>query len=215
MQMQKRGVLHYPNLSTVLEVEKVLKNANEPLSKEEIKRRLPTKIMHQTLNFILAYMENRGLARTGERGVIWTYNPKLQKSKGETARNPNMKKIRQKLAELLKMAKKDKEILAVIVFGSFARKERFEDIDICLVLAREYDSLKMSKKAMQFSIADNFDVHVFQQLPLYIRMRVLKEGKVIFCRNKDILYDLAFLTIREFEDFKPIYQKHVEAVLHG
>jgi hypothetical protein len=80
--MQKSDIIHYPNLSTMLEVEKVLKEADEPLSKEEIKRRLPTKIMHQTLNLILAYMENRGLILSGEKGILWTYNPspKLQKA---------------------------------------------------------------------------------------------------------------------------------------
>ena len=31
-------------------------------------------------------------------------------------------------------AKKDKDILAVIVFGSYARKEAYRDIDVCLVL---------------------------------------------------------------------------------
>ncbi len=82
MVMQKQQIIHYPNLSTMLEVEKVLKDADEPLSKEEIKRRLPTKIMHQTLNLILAYMENRGLILSGPKGILWTYNPspKLQKA---------------------------------------------------------------------------------------------------------------------------------------
>lgn len=80
--MPAQTIIHYPNLSTMIEVEKVLRNADEPLSKEEIKRRLPTQIMHQTLNIILAYMENRGLICSGEKGIIWTYNPspKLQKA---------------------------------------------------------------------------------------------------------------------------------------
>ena len=74
--MQKSAIIHYPNLSTMLEVERVLKEAEEPISKEEIKRRLPTKIMHQTLNLILKYMENRGLIHADEKGILWTYNPK-------------------------------------------------------------------------------------------------------------------------------------------
>jgi len=80
--MQTQKVIHYPNLSTMLEVEKVLKSADEPISREEIKRRLPTKIMHQTLNIILTYMERRGLIHIGEKGILWTYNPspKLQKA---------------------------------------------------------------------------------------------------------------------------------------
>ncbi|MBI3190758.1 hypothetical protein HYZ41_03575 [archaeon] len=80
--MQKQEIIHYPNLSTMLEVEKVLRNSDKLLSKEEIKRRLPTKIMHQTLNTILGYMENRGLIHIGEKGILWTYNPspKLRKA---------------------------------------------------------------------------------------------------------------------------------------
>lgn len=119
------------------------------------------------------------------------------------------------LKQIAEKAKKDKEILAVIVFGSFARREKFEDIDVCLVLDKKYDSLKMSRKALQFSLSDKLDVHVFQQLPLYIRPRIFKDGKLIFCRNYEALHDIAIQTMKEFEDFKPIYQNHVEAVLNG
>ena len=80
MSTQKTKIIHYPNLSTMLEVEKVLKNAELPLSKEEIKRRLPTKIMHQTLNVILEYLEESGKIMIGEKGITWIAqdNPRLK-----------------------------------------------------------------------------------------------------------------------------------------
>ncbi len=122
----------------------------------------------------------------------------------------------EKIKELLGKARKDREILAVMVFGSAARGEAHRDIDICIVLNKKLESLKMSRKALQYSsVSDRFDVHVFQQLPLYIRSRILKEGKILFCRDSSALFDIAMLTIKEFEDFKPIYERHVEAVLHG
>ena len=73
-------VIHYPNLKTMLMVEKVLKDAETTLSREEIKGKLPTQIMHQTLNVILEYMEQRGLILDGHKGVLWTHNdsPKLR-----------------------------------------------------------------------------------------------------------------------------------------
>ena len=73
-------VIHYPNLKTMLMVEKVLKGAETILTREEIKERLPTQIMHQTLNVILEYMEQRGLILDGHKGVLWTHNdnPKLR-----------------------------------------------------------------------------------------------------------------------------------------
>ncbi|HLC55463.1 MAG TPA: hypothetical protein VJJ75_02925 [Candidatus Nanoarchaeia archaeon] len=75
-------VIHYPNLKTMLMVEKVLKDAETTLTREEIKKLLPTKIMHQTLNVILDYMEQRGLILDGHKGVLWTHNdsPRLREA---------------------------------------------------------------------------------------------------------------------------------------
>ena len=77
-QLQKNdseNILHYPNLKTVLMVEKVLEDADEPITREELKRRLPVKIMHQTLNVILDYFEDKGMIYDGRKGILWTYNP--------------------------------------------------------------------------------------------------------------------------------------------
>jgi len=75
-------IIHYPSLKTMLMVEKALKNADLMLNREELKRRLPNKIMHQTLNLILEYMENRGLIIDSHKGILWIYNPsqKLKKA---------------------------------------------------------------------------------------------------------------------------------------
>jgi len=82
MQKTELEIIHYPNLKTVLEVEKVLKNADLAISREEIKRRLHFKIMHQTLNVILKYFEERGMIIDSHKGIVWTYNPspKLDKA---------------------------------------------------------------------------------------------------------------------------------------
>lgn len=74
-------ILHYPNLKTVLMVEKVLQEADTVISKNELKRRLPTQIMHQTLSLILEYLEESGKIMIGEKGITWIQqdNPKLKK----------------------------------------------------------------------------------------------------------------------------------------
>jgi predicted nucleotidyltransferase len=120
-----------------------------------------------------------------------------------------------KLEQLLKRVQKDNEILAVLLFGSMARGEQTagSDVDICLVLQRQkYNSLAFSRKKLTYLQQSDLDVHIFQQLPLYIRRRVVKEGKVLFVRNLDALYDLAFRTAQEFEDFKPIYRTYLAEV---
>lgn len=117
---------------------------------------------------------------------------------------------------LVKKAKRDGNILAVIVFGSFARKETYSDIDVCLVLRQKMEPLKMSKIKLDYMKGfPSFDIQIFQQLPPYIRIRVLKEGKVVFCKNMDLLYDMAFAAIRDFEDFRPIYESYLEGVLYA
>ncbi len=68
-------VLHYPTLKTVLMVEDILKKAKEPLSRYGIMKRAKKKIMRQSLNTILAYLEKRGMVLDSEKGVIWTYTP--------------------------------------------------------------------------------------------------------------------------------------------
>ena len=72
-------VLHYPRLDTVLHVEEVIKKSKDPLSKNEIDRRLRKKIMRPTLNVILAYLENSGKIAKLKEGIIWIYKGNITK----------------------------------------------------------------------------------------------------------------------------------------
>jgi len=74
-------ILHYPTLKTVLMVEEILKEAKEPLSRYEIMKRAKNKIMRQTLDTILAYLEKRGMVLDSEKGIIWTYTPPAKMKK--------------------------------------------------------------------------------------------------------------------------------------
>lgn len=119
------------------------------------------------------------------------------------------------LRPLLEIAKKDKDIVAVLLFGSAARGEKYRDIDVALVLyPRKRSSLEMSNKRLKYlslSRRDEIDVQIFQQLPPYIQERVLKEGKAIMCKDEDALYDVVFEAIRKIGDFMPHYRMFLEA----
>ena len=71
----KTKLIHYPNLKTVLMVEDTLKKTNTLLTREELKGKLPKKVMHQTLNLILEYLEEGGKIFDGRKGILWIYNP--------------------------------------------------------------------------------------------------------------------------------------------
>ncbi|HLC77033.1 MAG TPA: hypothetical protein VJH04_02405 [archaeon] len=68
------NIHHWPTLKTVLMVEKTLKDADGPVSLEELKRNLKKKIMDQTLRIILAYLEDKGSILIGPKGVSWIEN---------------------------------------------------------------------------------------------------------------------------------------------
>ena len=66
--------LHYPRLDTILNVEKVIRGAKAPVSKNEIDRRLRKQIMRPTLNIILEYLEDSGKIAILKEGIIWIYH---------------------------------------------------------------------------------------------------------------------------------------------
>ncbi|MBI4159063.1 hypothetical protein HY500_02275 [Candidatus Woesearchaeota archaeon] len=72
---KKANIIHYPSLRTMLMVERALKEADTLIGREELKRRLPVKIMHQTLNLILKYLEEKGMIIDSHKGILWIYNP--------------------------------------------------------------------------------------------------------------------------------------------
>lgn len=72
------SVGHSPTLNTVLMVEKTLKESGKLLSVAEIKRRLPKKIMHQTLITILDYLQISGKILIGTKGILWIYTEKKE-----------------------------------------------------------------------------------------------------------------------------------------
>ena len=114
----------------------------------------------------------------------------------------------------LEHIKKEKRVIAVLLFGSYARNEYYRDIDICLVLDKKYSDREMTNLLIKNTaeLPNIFDVKIFQMLPLYIMMRILKESKIIFCNNEDVLYNKAFETIKEFNLFERGYNNYLESI---
>lgn len=75
----KQKVLHYPRLDTILRLEHIVKKAKNPLSKNEIDRRLPKQMMRTTLNLILQYLEESGKIAILKEGIIWIYKEDISK----------------------------------------------------------------------------------------------------------------------------------------
>jgi predicted nucleotidyltransferase len=130
------------------------------------------------------------------------------------------KKETKTIEALLAKAKSDKDVLAVMLYGSEARQEQIStsDIDICLVLdpfSHQKERETYSQKRLEYLKDFDFDIQTFQQLPLYIRRRVLKEGRVLFVRDERTLYELAWRTAQAFDDFRHIHSAYLKEVESG
>jgi hypothetical protein len=121
------------------------------------------------------------------------------------------------LQKLLARVQQDEDVLAAFLFGSVVRGEQLysSDIDLCLVLAPNplpFEPAALSHKRLDYLKDFSFDIQIFQQLPIYVRRRVLKEGRLLFVRDESRLYELAIRTAQAFEDFRPIYLSYLEEI---
>ncbi len=120
-----------------------------------------------------------------------------------------LKKVKEK-------AKKDKDIAAVLIFGSFLSKKKYRDIDICLVLNKKLSNLNVSKKKLSYQkISSKIDVQILQQLPLYIKIEVIKKNKPLLIKDYDLLFDIARNVIRDFDSFEKYYNDYMEYIKNG
>ena len=122
------------------------------------------------------------------------------------------------LDRLLARARQDARILAVILFGSMARGETTEgsDVDVCLVpWPGPRDRPSLTELRVEYASEFDLDVQVFPLLPLVVRSRLLREGRVLFVRDDDALYDVAGRTARAFEAFKPTHRAYLSEVLRA
>ena len=110
----------------------------------------------------------------------------------------------EKAFEKIKSVEEFEKVKFIILYGSVAegRMDKDSDIDICIYYEGEPEELSQYRFKVLSELFDEvYDVHIFKQLPLYIRVNVLK-GKVLYCNDLKFLYETARDTIRDFEEFK-------------
>jgi predicted nucleotidyltransferase len=99
----------------------------------------------------------------------------------------------------------------IFLFGSAAaeRLRTDSDIDLCIYYDGELEEASRFRFKVLSELAEaRYDVHIYQQLPLYVRVEVLK-GKLIYCVDTAFVYDVAVETIKDFESFKHRYYDYI------
>ncbi|MBU4283974.1 MAG: hypothetical protein KJ968_02605 [Nanoarchaeota archaeon] len=79
--MAQTTVLHSPTLESVIMVEKTIQKYSQEYGKYQLWKKLPKKMMYQTFQVILNYLEESGkIIIDKDRCIIWTYDPEGIKS---------------------------------------------------------------------------------------------------------------------------------------
>ena len=72
-------------------------------------------------------------------------------------------------------------VLAVLIFGSAVSDENARDTDICIVAPGGFDIKEVFRRV---DVAGRkYDVWLFEELPLYMKMEVIERHEVVFCRD--------------------------------
>ncbi|MCX6708793.1 MAG: hypothetical protein NTW67_04075 [Candidatus Woesearchaeota archaeon] len=72
----EQTLLHSPTLESVIMVEKTIRKYSQQCGKYQLWQKLPKKMMYQTFQVILSYLEESGKIMIDRDGcIMWTYNP--------------------------------------------------------------------------------------------------------------------------------------------
>jgi len=67
-------IIHYPRLDTVMMIEDAIRSAKEYPTKAELLRRLPKKVMYQTFNLVLEYLQRSNkIIVTKDGRIVWVF----------------------------------------------------------------------------------------------------------------------------------------------
>ena len=77
--MNNNSIIHYPRLDTVIMVENKIKSEEEWESKRQLWLSLDKRIMYQTFNIIISYLQDSGKIVIKNGKIIWIWNPELVK----------------------------------------------------------------------------------------------------------------------------------------
>ena len=86
----------------------------------------------------------------------------------------------------------------IILYGSSISSYHLDesDIDICIYIDDSKHELSKIRLKLLKIFNEKFDIQMYQLLPLYIQIEVLK-GKIIYIKDREIIYKVAYETIED------------------
>ncbi len=108
-----------------------------------------------------------------------------------------------------------KRIGFIIQYGSTVTGDQtpLSDIDIAVYYHGTKDQRFDFIISVLGNVDDRFDIHVFQDLPVYIQQEVISKGDLLYQQDFFTTFDIFMRTIQRFSDLKPfldIYYQGLE-----
>lgn len=131
--------------------------------------------------------------------------------------------MEENLSEKLKECLRANEgVVAVYIFGSMATGSftKYSDIDLAVLMKEPFtpkNVLLLSARVSLILKTDKIDLLVLNTAPVFLSFRVLKEGKLLFCYNEDVLASFIESSLRNYFDFgyqlKEFYKEYQHSLL--
>ena len=99
----------------------------------------------------------------------------------------------------------------IVHYGSQISGSANQDSDYDFAIYYEGDKNERFKFRLKLlsKLSDNFDIKIFQDLPLFVQKEILK-GKIVYAKDLSFVYDIAYEIIKKFSHFKKIYYDYIK-----
>ncbi len=118
-----------------------------------------------------------------------------------------------KMQGMIKRLAKMPRVEAIIFFGSQVRKDARKDSDIDLAVITSKSTRNQELEIIGLG-SDIFDISIFHRLPLIIQFHVLKEGRILFCKDQKILQQIKTQVLRFYWDYSTFMNIFYKRVIH-
>ena len=121
-----------------------------------------------------------------------------------------MEEVEKKIKKVLE---KERNVIFAYIFGSFARGEKdYSDIDLAIWVRKvpknvfKYESRIAGR--LEKELKRQVEVRILNNLPLLLKSRIVKEGRLVFSRDKIFSAKFEGMTISEYLDFSYLMEEY-------
>jgi len=113
--------------------------------------------------------------------------------------------LNEKISKIIEIIKSHPNVIAIYLFGSYAKGEAtpLSDIDIAVILENPTPESEADIGSLS---SQEIDVVLLHRLPLHIRYEVFKYGREIFVRDEEKLLEIKLKVMREYLDTARMYK---------